>query len=67
MFNRDESSPRGRRSSISGWVEIICKLGTLHPMGLQKLGNTHSGNEGGEVGAQLQIYANVKEDGMVII
>jgi hypothetical protein len=36
-------------------------------MGLQKLGNTHSGNEGGEVGAQLQIYANVKEDGMVII
>ena len=36
-------------------------------MGLQKLGNTHSGNEDGEVGAQLQIYANVKEDGMVII
>jgi hypothetical protein len=28
---------------------------------------THSGNEDGEVGAQLQIYANVKEGGMVII
>jgi hypothetical protein len=48
-------------------VEIICKLGTLHHMGLQKLGNTHYGNEDGEVGVQLQIYANVKEDGMVII
>jgi len=37
------------------------------PYGVTKLGNTHYGNEDGEVGAQLQIYANVKEDGMVIV
>jgi hypothetical protein len=36
-------------------------------MGLWKLEIAHYGNEAVNVGDQFQIYANVKEDGMVII